>query len=106
MKHCPECNRNYADPTVSYCLEDGAVLIHGEAVEDPDTVILPAAPVARKSSKMIWVVGAVAVVIVLALVLGYRYFATANTKQIESIAVLPFENGSGDTSLDYLSDGL
>jgi hypothetical protein len=23
MKHCPECNRNYADPTLSFCLQDG-----------------------------------------------------------------------------------
>jgi len=131
MKHCPECNRNYADPTVSYCLEDGAVLIHGAAVEDPNTEILshdpssesptrlidphttsglasdtPAAPIHRRRATVIWVFGAVAVVVVLALILGYRYFATANTKQIESVAVLPFENGSGDSSLDYLSDGL
>ena len=37
---------------------------------------------------------------------GYRYLSTANSKQIESIAVMPFENGSGDVTLDYLSDGV
>ncbi len=39
---------------------------------------------------------------------GYWFFAgrVANTKQIESIAVLPFQNDSGDANLDYLSDGL
>ena len=36
---------------------------------------------------------------------GYRYFGS-NTKQIESIAVLPFENKSSDADSDYLSDGL
>ena len=42
---------------------------------------------------------------------GYWFYASRSTNsndagQINSIAVLPFENGSGDASLDYLSDGL
>lgn len=27
MKQCPRCNRNYADDGLSFCLEDGAVLV-------------------------------------------------------------------------------
>jgi adenylate cyclase len=40
--------------------------------------------------------------------LGFWYFNNrlSNASQIESIAVLPFENGSGDANLDYLSDGV
>lgn len=40
--------------------------------------------------------------------LGYRFFAnrTSNADAIKSIAVLPFENASGDANLDYLSDGI
>ncbi|MEJ7847833.1 MAG: tetratricopeptide repeat protein [Pyrinomonadaceae bacterium] len=38
--------------------------------------------------------------------LGYRYFATANSKQIESIAVMPFVNESGNGDAEYLSDGM
>jgi TolB-like protein len=36
------------------------------------------------------------------------YFSNrqASTRQIESIAVLPFENASGNADLDYLSDGV
>lgn len=44
----------------------------------------------------------------LAIFAGFRYFspAPASDVQIESIAVLPFENATGNTDLDYLSDGL
>ena len=38
--------------------------------------------------------------------LGYRYFKPVDTEQINSIAVLPFENRSGSADTDYLSDGL
>ncbi len=37
---------------------------------------------------------------------GYRYFSNANSKQIESIAVMPFVNESGNADVEYLSDGM
>jgi serine/threonine-protein kinase len=51
-------------------------------------------------------VGAVAV----ALVLAFAYWRTQTAKppagEVHSIAVLPFENASGDTTFDYLAEGV
>ncbi len=53
---------------------------------------------------------ALSIVLLLGVGFGYWFYANrsslTNTKQINSVAILPFENGSGDASLDYLSDGL
>ncbi|MEO6334838.1 MAG: hypothetical protein ABIO91_07620, partial [Pyrinomonadaceae bacterium] len=43
---------------------------------------------------------------VLAVFVGYRYFASANSKEIKSIAVMPFANDSGNADVEYLSDGM
>ncbi len=46
----------------------------------------------------------IAVLILIGGFFGYRYFAP--TKQIESIAVMPFVNESGNADVEYLSDGM
>ncbi len=46
-----------------------------------------------------------AIIILIGGFFGYRYFST-NTTQINSIAVMPFENRNSDADTDYLSDGL
>ncbi len=46
----------------------------------------------------------VAVVLLGGSFFGYRYFSPA--KQIESIAVMPFVNESGNADVEYLSDGM
>jgi len=49
---------------------------------------------------------AIAVIVMAVLAFGYWYSRGPNTKQIESIAVMPFINDGGNADLDYLSDGM
>ncbi|HEV7700896.1 MAG TPA: tetratricopeptide repeat protein [Pyrinomonadaceae bacterium] len=136
MKRCPECRRDYHDDSLLYCLDDGTALLDGPASapgrEEPQTAILrgvdrsgespttaqinstdqtaishsgpPAAPKAAVDKRLVGISFLVAVIVVTAGVLGYRYYSP--TKPINSIAVLAFENRSGNADSDYLSDGL
>ena len=52
------------------------------------------------------VIGLIALVILGFVIGGYFYFSRKTTSANQSIAVLPFENRSGNPDTDYLSDGL
>lgn len=52
MKHCPKCNRAFADPSMRFCLEDGEVLVDAAASLSHDsqaTLVLPEAKASRPS---------------------------------------------------------
>lgn len=129
MKKCPQCGRGY-DLSMSFCLDDGSELLYGPAsVGEPRTAILhesappseaatqaqidlpsPADPAdkvrtPKGSKKHIYLSLLVVGLVALGGFLGYRFFASGN-KQIESIAVMPFVNESGNADLEYLSDGM
>lgn len=44
MKRCPTCNRDYSDPSLSFCIEDGTPLVKAFApTSDPEaTIVTPA----------------------------------------------------------------
>ncbi len=51
-------------------------------------------------------IAAVAVLLLVGGFFGYRYFSASNSGAINSIAVMPFVNDSGNAELEYLSDGI
>ncbi len=131
MKRCPECRKDYVDDSLLYCLDDGTALVQG-VVDEPltailhqtappreaatqaqihmteQTAVLPPGSIemprgSRFDKRMLLAPVALAA-IVLAGFYGYRYFAPTN--QIESIAVMPFVNESGNADVEYLSDGM
>ncbi len=113
MKRCPECRRDYYDETLLYCLDDGVHLVEGPGADLPSespTRVLPAAdakPTAAVSKRNTILAGVIGVAIVTAIGVGsYLYYGRSATKQINSIAVMPFVNASGSADLEYLSDGM
>src|SRR5215207_3166322 len=128
MKRCPECRRDYYDDSLSYCLDDGAPLLEGPSVDEPATAVFAGELTERKtesmraisataetideSAKRLPVSNSViatilGVVLVTGLGLGsYLYYGRASSRQIESIAVMPFKNESSSQDVEYLSDGM
>jgi TolB-like protein len=134
MKTCPQCRRVYQDATLNFCLEDGEWLVDPDEQEPPtailsepgaagesgtrpqvhttdQTVILPAqtreaSAAPRLLDKRLLAVPVLLAVIVLSGFFGYSYFKSKDSGQINSIAVLPFQNRSEDADTEYLSDGL
>ena len=59
---------------------------------------------ANRAAKPLLIFG-IAALLLIAGFFGYRYLGSS-TKQIESIAVMPFVNESGNADVEYLSDGM
>lgn len=122
MKQCPRCNRNYADETLSYCLDDGAVLVkkydpdatmispYPPAPVVPPTVAYERAPVAATmpaqgpaivaaspapARKSPWVIGIlVFVALGVGLAIGGIIFRSSSSSSTVSSSTEPERNGS------------
>lgn len=60
----------------------------------------------KTSRKRVFTAAVISTMVIAAVTFGYWYFNSQNTKQIESIAVMPFVNESGNADVEYLSDGM
>ena len=76
-----------------------------------ETAILPTAPISSASQgatkKGSIIAGVLGILLVTALGIGsYIYYGRGSSRQIESIAVMPFVNDGGNADVEYLSDGM
>ena len=136
MKRCPECGREYDNTMMFCLDDGAELLYGPASMDEPATAILSVPPSIagrlsqstdesdvktailqppatasgsdspRRLDKRLILAPLALAVIVLGGFVGYRYFNPGGSEKINSIAVLPFENRSGNADTDYLSDGL
>ena len=100
---CLEKDRNLRYQHASDVRTDLQRLKRG--TESTKIAAIPASPENRLRGGRLLVVLAACTAIGLAAVAAW-YLRSGRTDHIDSIAVLPFTNGAGDASTDYLSDGM
>ena len=89
MKTCQRCGRSYADLSLKYCREDGALLTTSSPVftDTSATLHLPAKHLVDRKTRVL-------------------IDDTSQRDTINSLAVLPLANACADADAEYLSDGI
>ncbi len=70
------------------------------------TKAIPKPAVPRRAARRGLAFGAAALVALIAAGAGLTFWMTDRNAAIASVAVLPFENATGDSAIDYLGDGI
>jgi len=74
--------------------------------ESGKTVATQGSPDKTLKRGKLWVVIAACIAAIGLVAVGASYLRSGRTGQIDSLAVLPFNNGGGDANTEYLSDGI
>jgi TolB-like protein/Flp pilus assembly protein TadD len=83
----------------------GKTKAEGERMKESRSAISDSTFIPHRSSlRKYLLIGLLSLIVLSGGFFGYKYFTP--TRQIESIAVLPFVNESGNADLEYLSDGM
>ncbi|HEX8843937.1 MAG TPA: hypothetical protein VF791_04810 [Pyrinomonadaceae bacterium] len=105
MKRCPTCRQVYSDEALNFCRIDGTPLV---AEGEPQTLLFNSGAQTGEAETAVFrpsseVRSRAATSSSLTAPLGRK---RASRKAIDSLAVLPFVNATGDAETEYFSDGI
>jgi TolB-like protein/Flp pilus assembly protein TadD len=108
MKLCPACQRRYTDEAFNFCRDDGTPLIIEAIVEGESQTALfdPSAQDREAATQVFRASGEVRTRTATSSSLTSPLQRKRSRKAIDSLAVLPLINESGDAEMEYFSDGI